>query len=85
MTKQSGVVSAVLLLLCSFPSLAQKRVPAPVVRFQGAPQFTEQELFAAAGLKPGMRMDPRDVKAHARQLIDTGVFTEVKFKSDRRT
>ena len=85
MIKKSGALSAVLLLLCLLPSLAQKRVPAPVVHFQGAPQFTEQELFAAAGLKPGMRMDPRDVKAHARQLIDTGVFTEVKFKSDRRT
>lgn len=30
-------------------------------------------------------MNPRDVKAHGKLLIDTGVFAEVKFKTDRRT
>lgn len=85
MIKKSGVVSVVLLLLCSLPLLAQKRVPPQVVRFQGAPQYTEQELLAAAGLKPGIRMNLRDVKAHGKRLIDTGVFAAVKFKTDRRT
>ncbi len=85
MTKKSGVFGVVLLLLCSLPLLAQKRVPPLAIRFQGAPQYTEQELLAAAGLKQGMRLNARDVKAHARQLFDTGVFAEVKFKTDRKT
>lgn len=84
MTKKSGVLSIVLLLLCTLPVLAQKRVPSLAIRFQGAPQYTEQELLAAAGLKQGMRLNSRDVKAHVRQLFDTGVFSEVKFKADRK-
>lgn len=85
MTKQSGVVSVALLLICSFPLLAQKKVAPQAIRFQGAPQYTQQELLAAAGFKPGTHLSPGEVKAHARQLNDTGLFKEVKFTSDRRT
>jgi len=79
MTKQTGVVSAALLLLCSFPLLAQKKLPPTAIRFQGAPQYSQQELLDAAGLKPDARLTPRDVKAHAKQLNDTGLFKEVRF------
>jgi len=44
-----------LLLLCTLPLMAQKKVAAKAVRFQGAPQYTQQELLAAAGLKPDAR------------------------------
>jgi outer membrane protein assembly factor BamA len=85
MTKQSGAVSVALLLLCSFPLLAQKNVPPKAIRFQGAPQYTQQELLAAAGLKPDARLNFSEVKAHAKQLNDTGLFKEVKFTSDSKT
>ena len=85
MNKQFGAVSAVLLLLCSLPMLAQKNLPTKAVRFQGAPQYTQQELLAAAGLKPDGRLNPRDVKARAKQLSDTGVFKEIKFSADSKT
>lgn len=85
MTKESRAVSVALLLICSLPSLAQKRIPPPAVRFQGAPQYTQQELIAAAGFKPGARLNSAAVKAHARQLVDTGMFKEVKFAYDHRT
>jgi outer membrane protein assembly factor BamA len=84
MTKQFGAASVALLLLCTLPSLAQKKVPPQAIRFQGAPEYTQEELFVAAGLKPGTRLNSAQVKAHARQLNDTGLFKEVKFTSDSK-
>ena len=83
MTKQSGAVSVALLLICS-PLLAQKKLPPQAIRFQGAPQYTQQELLAAAGLKPGTRVNSGEVNARARQLNDTGLFKEVKFSLDKK-
>lgn len=85
MTQQSGAVSVALLLLCSLPLLAQKQIPPKAIRFQGAPQYTQQDLLVAAGLKPDARLNSREVKAHAKQLSDTGLFREIKFTSDSKT
>ena len=85
MHKQSGAFSVALLLLCSLPLLAQTRVPPKAIRFQGAPQYTQQELLAASGLKADARLTPREVKAHAKQLNDTGLFDVVKFSADSKT
>jgi outer membrane protein assembly factor BamA len=85
MTKQSAAGSMALLLLCSLPLLAQRKVPPKAIRFQGAPQYTQQELLAAAGLKAGAPLSFRDVKARAKQLNDTGLFELVKFTSDSKT
>lgn len=84
MTKQSVAVSVVLLLLCSLALPAQKKVPPKTIRFQGTPQYTQQELLAAAGLTPDARLSPRDVKAHAKQLSDTGLFEVVNFRADSK-
>jgi outer membrane protein assembly factor BamA len=88
MIKQAARIAAVL-LLCSLSSYAQKKASpaqrkAPAIRFQGAPQFTQEELLAAAGLKPGARLSATDVKAHAKLLNDTGLFAVVKFSSDSK-
>ena len=90
MFKQSAWIAAVL-LLCSLSSLAQKKpsasqrkAPAPAIRFQGAPQYTQEELLAAAGLTPGARLSAAQVKAHAKLLNDTGLFAVVKFSSDSK-
>jgi outer membrane protein insertion porin family len=85
MIKQSGTVGVALLLICSLPLLGQKKVLPKAIRFQGAPQYTQEELLAAAGLKPDARLNFGEVKAHAKQLSDTGLFKEVKFTSDRKT
>jgi len=89
MIKQAVRIAAVL-LLCTRPSLAQKKAqPAqrkaatPAIRFQGAPQYTQDELLAAAGFKPGVRLTAAEVKARAKQLNDTGLFAVVKFSTDR--
>lgn len=85
MFKQSGVVSVTLLLLCSLSSLAQKKAAPKSIRFQGAPQYTQEELLAAAGLKPEERLNANEVKARAKQLSDTGLFEVIKFTSDSKT
>jgi outer membrane protein assembly factor BamA len=91
MTKHSGAILAALFLLCSIPLAGQKK-PQPTqkmsltraIRFQGAPQYTQEELLAAAGLKPDARLNLNDMKAHAKQLNDTGLFKEVKFSADNK-
>jgi outer membrane protein assembly factor BamA len=90
MVKQAAQIAAVF-LLCTLPSLAQKKaspsqrkVSAPAIRFQGASQYTQEELLAAAGLNPGARLSAGEVKAHAKLLNDTGLFAVVKFSSDNK-
>ena len=61
-----------------------KKAPRQAIRFQGAPQYTQEELLAAAGLKPGARLTASEVKAHAKQLNDTGLFAVVKFSNDSK-
>jgi outer membrane protein assembly factor BamA len=85
MTKVSGGIGIALLLICSLPLPAQKKVSPKAIRFQGAPQYTQQELLAAAGLTLDARLNSRDVKVHAKQLNDTGLFDEVKFTTDSKT
>lgn len=82
MNKPAVLIAA--LLLCTLPSLAQKKVPPKSIRFQGAPQYTQEELLAAAGLKPDARLTAVEVKARARQLNDTGLFAVVKFSTDSK-
>jgi len=88
MIKPAARIAAVL-LLCAFSSLAQKKAPptqrkAPAIRFQGAPQYTQDELLAAAGLNSGAHLSASEVKAHAKQLNETGLFAVVGFSSDSK-
>jgi outer membrane protein assembly factor BamA len=87
-----AVLIAAFLFFCSLPSPAQKKTPRPAqrkaptvaIRFLGAPQYSQEELLAAAGLKPGAHLTASEVKAHARQLNDTGLFAVVKFSNDSK-
>ena len=91
MSKLAAPIAA-LLLFSSLLSLAQKTSAPPAqkkaapktIRFQGAPQYTQDELLAAAGLKLDARLTPSQVKAHAKQLNDTGLFAVVKFSTDSK-
>jgi len=90
MNKPAALFAA--FLLCSFSSPAPgkssppapRKAPARAIRFQGAPQYTQEELLAAAGLKTDVRPSSSEVKARARQLNDTGFFAVVKYGSDSR-
>src|SRR5208282_1801600 len=83
MIRQARPIAAIL-LLCSLPLLAQKKAPPRAIRFQGATQYSQEELLAAAGIKAGARLTAVDVKAHAKQLNDTGYFAVVKFGNDSK-
>jgi outer membrane protein assembly factor BamA len=91
MIKQAVRIAAVL-LLCSLPSLAQKmasppapkKAPSKAIRFQGASQYTQDELLTAAGFKPNARLTAVEIKARAKQLNDTGLFAVVRFSSDAK-
>ncbi len=83
MIRQARLIAAVL-LLCSLQLPAQKKAPPRAIRFQGATQYSQDELLAAAGIKPSARLTAADVKAHARQLNDTGFFAVVKFGNDSK-
>jgi outer membrane protein assembly factor BamA len=85
MARPPRAVSAALLLICSLPLPAQKKVPPQAIRFEGAPQYTQQELLEAAGVKAGTRLTSGQAKAHAKLLFDTGLFKEVKFTFARKT
>ena len=85
------VLVAGLLLLCPFlspaqrkASPAQRKIAPKAIRFQGAPAYTQEDLLAAAGLKPDARLSPIEVKVHAKQLSDTGFFDLVRLSSDSK-
>ena len=88
----TAVRLAAFLLLCSLSSFAQrkaspsapKKAPAKSIRFEGAPQYAQDELLTATGLKPDARLTPVAVKAAAKQLNDTGLFAMVRFTTDAR-
>ncbi|MGC1156345.1 MAG: POTRA domain-containing protein, partial [Acidobacteriaceae bacterium] len=70
------------LLLCGPAPLAraQKYVPKKIV-FSGT-AASQAELLAVSGLKPGDTLGQAEIQAAAQKLIDTGLFTDVRFAFD---
>ncbi len=68
MKKKPGALAPAFVLLCCLPLPAQKKAAPKAIRFQGAAQYTPQELLSAAGLKPDTRLSLSEVKAHGKQL-----------------
>lgn len=50
------------------------------IKFIGAPEYTSQELLAAAELKPGISLTVEEMKGHAKLLMDSGVFDSITFQ-----
>jgi outer membrane protein assembly factor BamA len=68
-----------------FPALvvstaAQKYVPKKIT-FSGT-TANPAELLAVSGLKPGDSLGQAEIQAAAQKLIDTGLFTDVRFAFD---
>lgn len=82
--KQFAAINLTLVLFCSLSASAQRKAAPAALRFQGAPQYTQQELLAAAGVKQGVRLTAPELRARARQLSDTGFFKEVKLSTDSK-
>lgn len=74
-------LAAVFLLASSLPAPAQKFLP-KTIQFKGAPEYSDEELMAAAGLKKGTVLAYADMKEHSQKLMDTGVFESLAFSFD---
>ena len=80
--RRTGSVSLVLLvLLCTLPGGAQKFLP-KTIQFKGDPEYSDQELMAAAELKLGVVMTSAEMNDHAKLLMDSGVFDNLTYKFD---
>jgi outer membrane protein assembly factor BamA len=79
----SVVVSAVLLAgACpAHTAVAQNFIP-KTIQFKGVPDYTDAELSAAAGLKPGETLTSADVNQRSQKLMDTGLFHSLAFTFD---
>ena len=74
-------LTAVVLLFACLPSEAQQLLPKSI-QFKGDPEYTDQELLAASGLKVGVALTSAEMKEHAQKLMDSGVFDNLTFKFD---
>jgi outer membrane protein insertion porin family len=75
------LLTALVLFASTLPAAAQKVQP-KTIQFKGAPEYSDQELMAAAGLKMGADLDSADMKGFAQKLMDTGLFENIGFKFD---
>ena len=75
------LLTALIVFASGQPAAAQKFQPKSI-QFKGAPEYTDQELTAAAGLKLGVVLDFAEMKGHSQKLMDTGVFETLGFKFD---
>ena len=70
-----------LFLAASSPAQTLKFQP-KTIQFKGAPEYSDQELLAAAGLKKGTVLTADEMKGHFQQLMDTAVFDNIVYKFD---
>ena len=76
----SLLIAAVLLPL-ALPAAGQKFMP-KTIQFKGDPEYSEQELLDAAGLKLGAVLTSTEMNDHSKRLMDTGVFDNLTYKFD---
>lgn len=72
-------LAALLFCFAASTAPAQKFQPKHI-HFTGDPEYTDQELADAAGLKPGMLLDIADMSDHAKQIMDTGMFSTITYR-----
>jgi outer membrane protein insertion porin family len=75
------LLTAIVLLCAGLPAAAQKFLP-KTIQFKGAPEYSNQELLDAAGLKMGAVLSSAEMKEHSQTLMDTGVFEGITYTFD---
>jgi outer membrane protein assembly factor BamA len=75
------LLTALVLSASTLPAAAQKYLP-KTIQFKGAPEYSDQELLAAAGLKMGTVLDFAEMTGHSQKLMATGLFETLGFKFD---
>jgi outer membrane protein assembly factor BamA len=74
----SALVLASAFVASVFPAYAQKFQPKSI-QFQGAPEYSNDELMAAAGLTKGAMLTAAEMQDRINRLSQTGVFDGVQF------
>ena len=75
------LLSALAVFASVYPAQAQKFLPR-TIQFQGAPEYSTDELLAATGLKKGIVLSYYDMQDYSQRLLNSGVFASVAFKFD---
>ena len=75
------LMTGAVLLSAGLPAAAQKYEP-KTIQFKGDPEYSNQELLAASGLRNGAALTTAEMHDHAKQLMDTGVFDNLTYKFD---
>jgi len=76
------LLTALVYLAAGQPAAAQQKFTPKTIQFKGAPEYSDQELLAAAGLKIGAVLDSAEMSGHSQKLMDSGVFETLAFKFD---
>src|SRR5262249_46461565 len=74
-------LGSILLAFVCLAASGQQFQPKRIV-FKGAPDYSDDELLAAAGLKKNAVLTVAEMKDHFAQLRDSGVFENVLYKFD---
>jgi outer membrane protein assembly factor BamA len=82
MKRKFFLLLSTVVLLWACPLTAQQKFIPQTIQFKGAPECSDQELLAAAGLKKGTVLDYAEMKGHSQKLMDTGIFETLSFKFD---
>ena len=72
------LLTALVLFASTQPAAAQKFQP-KTIQFKGAPEYSDQEMLAAAGLKIGAEIAYSEMKSYGQRLLDTGLFESFHF------
>lgn len=75
-------IALIALFCCLSLSLNAQQYQPKRVTFSGYKNATNDELFAASGLKKGDTIGSPEINAAAQKLSDTGLFESIKFKFD---
>jgi outer membrane protein assembly factor BamA len=75
------LVAAFAVFAAARPCAGQKFIPKSI-QFQGDPEYSTEELMAAAGLKKGAVLTTEQMNDTAKKLMSSGVFDQVAYKFD---
>ena len=75
------LLAALAVSVAACPAAAQKFLPKSI-QFQGDPEYSNDELLTAAGLKKGVVLGYSDMQDYSKRLLGSGVFASVAFKFD---
>jgi outer membrane protein assembly factor BamA len=75
------LLAAGILFAGALPLAAQKLQP-KTIQFKGDPEYSEKELLAASGLKPGVVVTSPELNDRSKSMMDTGMFDSLTYRFD---